>query len=581
MHKLKWPGFIFLGFLFFMVFSAPTQTVAADDVEELKAQLKEMNQQMMMLQEKLEKLESANTEKDEVIDEIDERLNKAELHTASDKLSWNVELRTNAESIHYDDTLFAPDALINQIFMPFDGTMTGGLNGIPANMVPAVLGGFASMGIPAEKVPSDNNIIYTTKFRLNMKAKVNSKLDFGARLAAYKVWGDSNGVKFNGGSLGDITFDGNTASLPHGDVIHLERAYFNYKNRIGNVPVNFSLGRRPSTDGPPMEYGNYSLEGGSPYTPIINWQFDGASLAFGLEDATGIPGFDFKLCYGVGFEGDWGNSSSLNDTRPDVEDVHLYGFITTLFDDDRISVGFNYAHASKITDGFTGTTVMPFIVTKQDLGDGVGGPPDGVPEYYFETNPGGYVSRIEPMTNIGDWDAASLLVRANLAEFSDDMPDIDMFLSGSWTHTNPSKISTNPFYEMMGQGLLSSNGVLESRNGYGIWAGVLLPMPRDARLGFEYNWGSKYWFSFTGAEDSLTGSKAATRGQVYEGYYIQPIFEDNFFFKLGARYYDYKYTGSGNPLGAPIAIDEAMALDSLNAVVDKVWSAYTSVTIRW
>ena len=106
-------------------------------------------------------------------------------------------------------------------------------------------------------------------------------------------------------------------------------------------------------------------------------------------------------------------------------------------------------------------------------------------------------------------------------------------------------------------------------------------MPKDARFGIEYNLGSKYWFSFTGAEDSLIGSKAATRGQVYEGYYIQPIFSDNFFFKLGARYYDYKYTGSGNPLGAPIAIDDAMALDSLNAIVDKVWSAYASATLRW
>ena len=56
-----------------------------------------------------------------------------------------------------------------------------------------------------------------------------------------------------------------------------------------------------------------------------------------------------------------------------------------------MSAGINYAHASKITDGFTGTTVMPFIVSKQDLtGGGVDGTePDGIPEYYFEANTGG------------------------------------------------------------------------------------------------------------------------------------------------------------------------------------------------
>ncbi len=575
MNKLKWPGLIFSGILFFMMFAMSSQTFASTEVDDLKAQLQQMNDQMKMLQKKLEKLENASTAKEDEISELDKRLNKAEMHTSTDKLSWGVELRTNAESIHYDDALFAPEWLVNQIFLPFDGTMAGGLNGATLAQAQALMGGIASMGFRPDKVSSDNDIIYTTKFRLNMKAKINSQLNFAARLAAYKVWGDSTGVKFNSGSMGDVTFDGNTTSLPHGDTIHLERAYFNYKSRIGSVPVNFSLGRRPSTDGPPLEYSNYSLEGGSPYASIIDWQFDGASMNFGLEDLTGIPGAAIKLCYGVGFEGDWGNSTSLNDTRPDVQDVNLFGFIATLFDNDAISAGINYAHASKITDGFTGTTVMPFIVSKKDTNG------DGTPEYYFEPNTGGYISRIEPMTNIGNWDAASLLLRANLAEMSEDLPDIDLFFAGSWTHTDPSRISQNPFYELMGQGLLSSNGNLESHNGYGIWTGVVFPMPRDARLGFEYNWGSKYWFSFTGAEDSLVGSKAATRGQVFEGYYIQPIFRDNFFVKLGARYYDYKYTGSGNPLGAPIAIDSAMALDTLNAVIDKVWSGYLSATLRW
>lgn len=575
MQKLKWPGFILSGVLFFLVFTLPSQTFATQEVEELKTELKKMSDQMMQLQQKLEGLESVNMEKEEEIAEIDERLNQTELHTATDKIAFSVEMRTNAESIHYDDALFAPNWLINQIFMPFDGTPMGGLNGATLEQAQFLMGGISSMRFQPEKVSSDNDIIYTNKFRLNMKAKINNQLSFGGRLAAYKVWGDSSGVKFNGGSLGDVTFDGNTTSLPHGDAIRLERAYFNYKSSIGSVPVNFSLGRRPSTDGPPLEYGNYSLEGGSPYTSIINWQFDGASLSFGLEDATGIPGADFKLCYGVGFEGDWGNSSSLNDTRPDVSDVHLFGFITTLFNNDAFSIGINYAHASNITDGFTGTTVMPFIVSKQDRNA------DGTPEYYFEPNTGGYISRLEPMTNIGDWDAASLLLRANLADISEEMWDMDLFLAGSWSHTNPSQISTNPFYEMLGQGLLSSNGNLQSQNGYAIFAGAVFPMPNDGRLGFEYNWGSKYWFSFTGAEDSLIGSKAATRGQVYEGYYILPIFEDNFFIKFGAQYYDYKYTGSGNPLGAPIEIDNVMALDSLNAVVDKVWRGYLSVTLRW
>ena len=41
---------------------------------------------------------------------------------------------------------------------------------------------------------------------------------------------------------------------------------------------------------------------------------------------------------------------------------------------------------------------------------------------------------------------------------------------------------------ILGQGLLSSNGELESHDGYSIYAGAVFPMPFNARLGLEYNW---------------------------------------------------------------------------------------------
>jgi len=511
------------------------------------------------------------------LDDVDKRLNKAEMHTATDKLSLGVDFRTEADSIHYSDMLFAPSALVGKFFMPFTNVtdMNSGFNGVNLIQAKQMLAGMKQYNLipAAEKYDIDNDIIYTSKFRLNMGAKINNNLSFTSRLAAYKVWGDSSGTKFNQGSLGDVTFDGNTSSLPHGDTLHLERAYFNYKNQVKTVPINFSLGRRPSTEGPPAEYGLNSLEAGSPLATIINWQFDGASLSFGLDEMTGVPGAALKFCYGVGFESDWGNSGSLSSTSS-VKDVHLFGFITTLIDNDMTSAVFNYAHASNITDGFTGLTVMPFIVKKEDKLNAAGTGSDGVNEYYFDTNPGGYISRMEPSTNIGDWDAASMLLRSNLA-------NIDMFLAGSWSHTDPSQISQNPFYELMGQGLLSSNGQLEAHNGYSVYAGVVIPMPADAKLGIEYNWGSKYWFNFTGAEDSLIASKQAARGQVVETYYIQPIIEKTFFVKVGAQYFDYAYTGSGSPLGAPVKISEANGMDSLFPVVDKVWNGYISANVRF
>ena len=631
--------FTITGLFFFLSVFSPLQ-IPAGEVQDIRQQLESMKEQMRKMQEKLEKLEKQGEE----IAEIDERLNKAELHTATDKLSFGVEMRTKLDSIHYTDIRVSPADLTNRFFDNYPGDEMMGMMGqmmqspmmqsmMTADMfldvmkdpgvfsdmltnmmsdpdmqqammqdpvmsqmmqdpnMPAMLEAMGSMGpmgfsgatldqaqammnmmkdynlVPdAEKRDADNDMAFTTKVHLNMKSKINRNLDFGGRLAVYKAWGDSTGVKFNNGSLGDVTLDGNTTSLPHGDMLRLERAYFNLKGGLGSVPVNFSLGRRPSTYGPPLEYGNYSMEGGSPLAHIINWQFDGASLNFGLEDATGIPGAAFKLCYGVGFESGWGNSYSLN-SKPDVEDVNLFGFITTLYDDDLYSAVFNYAHAGGISDGFTGLTVMPFIISENN---------DGT--YNFSQNAGGFITRMQPSTELGDWDAATLLLRAN---FSELFGDVDMFLSGAWSHTDADRISENAFYKIMGQGLLSSDGKLEKHDGYSIYAGVRFPMPGDGKLGLEYNWGSQYWFNFSGAEDSLVGSKLATRGSVYEGYYIQPFLNDSFFLKLGGQYYDYEYTGSGNPLGKPVKIDDATAFDAFNAVIDKVWIAYLSATIRF
>jgi hypothetical protein len=548
----------------------PIATWAADDAQSLRHQMDAMKQQIEALQKQIDAMEAQSAKQTEQSQELEKRLNKAELHTATDKLSLGIELRTRADSIHYSDIRLAPASLTDMFFENYPT----GFNGGTLNELQYAMAGMAAAGMipPVETVDANNDIIYTNRLRIEMKSRISPQLTFGGRLAAYKVFGDSTGVKYNQGSLGDVTFDGNTSSLPHGDTIRLERAYFNYSFNTETVPINLSVGRRPSTEGSPLEYRNNSLVGGSPLAPIINWQFDGASLTFGLEDVTSIPGAALKLCYGVGFEGDWGNSSSLASTQPSVDDVHLLGFIASLYDDEVTSAELNYAHASDITDGFTGLTVMPFIVSREDR-DG-----DGTEEYYFSANSGGFVSRLEPMTNIGDWDAASLLLKTNLAE---KVTDMDLFLAGSWSHTKPSGISRNPYYEIMGQGLLSSNGDLQSRDGYSIYAGVVFNLPWDARLGLEYNWGSEYWFNFTGAEDSLVASKLAARGQVWELYWHQQIVNDNFFVTLGGQYYDYEYTGSGNPLGAPVKISEITSLDALNAVVDEVWVGYLSATLRF
>jgi len=102
------------------------------------------------------------------------------------------------------------------------------------------------------------------------------------------------------------------------------------------------------------------------------------------------------------------------------------------------------------------------------------------------------------------------------------------------------------------------------------------------KFGLEYNYGSKYWINFTQAADDLLGSKLATRGHVGEAYYMFEV-NDNMSIKLSGLYYDYEFTGSGSPLGAPKKIEDVQSGEaySMFPVVDTAWDARLALTVKF
>ena len=190
----KYSVFIFVSVALFMFTGfTPINALAGDDVQALRRQLEQMAEQMKVIQEKLDKVVEESAEKKVDIKEMDARLNKTELHTATDKISLGIELRSRADSIHYKNMKVAQSALKNQVML------ASGNN--PCDHKGSNSRFNARIARP-NQVNADNDGILTNKFRLNMKAKVSDKLSFAGRLSAYKVFGDSSGVKFNGGSLG-------------------------------------------------------------------------------------------------------------------------------------------------------------------------------------------------------------------------------------------------------------------------------------------------------------------------------------------------------------------------------------------
>jgi len=559
------------------------------------------------------------------VDAMSKDMTKMQQHTVTDKVSLGVEFMTKLDSTQYKDVRGLPafasdmmslwlsdslaqktgtsstsnstwdtaivsgsntdgwnDAFMNKYANDFgkvlqDPNIVSKLNNMgSSNYMDTFASMLSSREVPAQyldalkttfnaikprKYDTNNDYMLTERLRVRMSSKVNENVSFTGRLVMYKTFGDTTPFHFFNGTMGSMNMDANSAQMPTDDGIHVERAYFVYANNIGSVPYHFSLGRRPAAYGAGMENHENAVLGGSPIASIIQMNFDGGSLGFDLEELTGIPGLNLKFCYGQGFEGQYGTLNSLNAVN-DVNDVHFRGFILKAFDNDKYKVWYNYANGLGLTDGFIGTVVLPFYITGNDYN--LDGKYD---TYTLNPNYGGFVSRVEPMSKVGDIQLHTVMVQGNTFGFN-------WFGSYSMSKTDPSGSSKNPMYQFMGQDKMFDG------TGHMVWLGVMTPeLPfTKGKLGVEYNHGSKYWQPFMLTTDSM---KLATRGDVYEVYYHQPIVGDNFFATIGMMYQDYKYTNSGSFLGEPVEIDKATAFNTMMPVVDKVTNYYMKLTYRY
>ncbi len=562
------------------------------------------------------------------LEELSDRLNGPERHSALDRIELTGDARFKAHSLHYNDVTFNPAIQVNfddfaskamnpgdPDFAKFNAQLAdagGNLltfatpgTGSRADMLAGAFGSNALTPItkmmlanPAMQdaffagqlsgvmpfVMSDgpktsdinNDILYTSRLRLNMNAKVWDNVKFSGRLSMFKNWGDSTGSKVFD-SWNSFTMDGNNGGNTTGDMLRVDRAYFDWSN-IADSGIYLSIGRRPSTDGPPTQYRENEMRGGTPTGNVMDLNFDGITIGKHFENI-GLEGFTARFCYGQGFESEWGNGEMFNDIT--TKDTHFGGFNVDILNDGTNFLQVTAFRAMDINDGFKGVIAFPtqyaelFAPTLyQDM--------QKFPTFNF-------VTRYQPSTTIGDIDLGGIV----FAREEDN--GINWFTSVGMTILRPTGnagmfggMGTDAVYEAE----LNSTGTevimvpkhatnAEDQEGYGFYAGVQIPAPMG-KLGLEYNYGSEYWTPFTQGQDDAMGSKIATRGHAGEAYYIFDV-NPNMFIKLSGIYYDYEYTGSGSPVGQPQKVDDVKngVAYSLMPVVDTAYDLNASLTVKF
>ncbi len=402
------------------------------------------------------------------------------------------------------------------------------------------------------------NRILTNRLWLGMAYAPKDNIVFKGLLSYYKAYGQMTNTFGAGFNYFDWIV--NETPNPNGE-LRVKEAYWLYfgDSFLGaDIPWTASFGRRPATDGLLASY-REDQNPKSPLGHIINTEFDGASFKFDLEKVTDISGMYFKLCMGRGMTNAnvryagikpgfvyganaplvvSGTGGAEYTEVPDYDATDLFGFIFVPYDDGQYSVHTTAFKAWSLP----GLRLLSPIDTN---GDGV---PDSVAAQFVQT---GHLYGA----------AISFLAQGIGDGINDTLDDTNAFISFAWSKTNPDE------YAMLGS--------FDKKTGSSVYLGANWPcmLISDARLGVEYNHGSKYWRSFTYAEDTLAGSKLAARGDAYEVWLTKELIGKTLTAQIRYTYINYKYTGSQGFFGdggAPIEVDSAYgrAIDALDKAQD-------------
>ncbi|MDM8525607.1 DUF3373 family protein [Desulfococcaceae bacterium HSG8] len=351
---------------------------------------------------------------------------------------------------------------------------------------------FDNIEVNGEKKDGNTDELWSGRFRINMRSEITDDIVFHGRLSYFKYWGDTN---FEGSASDDRIF---MKSDREGD-IHVERAYVDYF--VPGTPFAFTFGRYPTSDGPPYEFKNHTTRKSTWPQMFVNGEFDGIAGSLSLEEWTGLRASMLRIGYSKVTQ----NYQQYQGLKIDPVRVGFFS-VESEFPGVRDSLLWLGVH--KLFDNFS-LSFIPDTEYPEDSGT-------------YET----YTLHLQ-FDNI---------MKSGLGWFG-----VFCFQD---IHPRSEGTELAPGYEVGFYGDSLQGDLGKRREGYAVYTGLKYILPiaslKNPHIGFEYNYGSKYWFpgSIYGSEPT---NKLGVNGHAYELYYLQPIAGKHMFCRIGAAYQDFEY----------------------------------------
>ncbi|MFY4820926.1 DUF3373 family protein, partial [Aliarcobacter butzleri] len=336
----------------------------------------------------------------------------------------------------------------------------------------------------ADGSKSKNDALLTNRLWLGAKYKADDNSSFFGKLSYNKAFGDTADHSQSNTNPGYANFDWVTNENATDNSIKVKEAYWLYQNErlfSSDIPWSVSVGRRPSTDGLPINIRN-DQKPNSPLSHTIDVEFDGFSFKLDTEGVTGFTGSWLKICGGRGLTNAtprfdmFKPAYSKDDEKND--DVDMLGLIVVPYDDGQYSVHMQYSHAWNLI-GFDKTSYDGFMGAYQNYVTTATNYKTGGATLTDLNNSAFAMNMATPsFEDVGDIDLATVLFKAEgIGDgISETLDNTTAFASFAMSKTNPNS-----------KGML---GTTDSQTGYSVWLGVNTAcpiLPDSARIGFEWN----------------------------------------------------------------------------------------------
>lgn len=326
---------------------------------------------------------------------------------------------------------------------------------------------------------------WMNELHLNMNADINDKTKFYGRLSMAKNWSQMgwNGTPY------DLDAGRNTRTS--GPVLYVDRAYLDYYITPEWIAT---IGRQPGTDGPGSNLRNNALRQSTYPALAINALGDAAVITYKPESLQDHK-VAIRAAYGKTYQ--WDEEGKVRDWMSDQKDADANLYYAAVEGELPIEgmgdnlILFNIAYLSDFALPLNnGPIVLPSKPTTILDDDGV--------------------------VNLGDLTIANLHFE-NYKAFG---TNFNYFLSLGYSHGNNNQLSSPLSTILQIQGY---NGKFNEEDGYAVHVGGRYDFTKALKVGYEFFWGSRYWYTMSRPSINDPLNIRMTRGTAHDFYVIYQL----------------------------------------------------------